>query len=328
MLKNLTHIYPPKTGGVLDFVDVCLAHQIDAVKLPLDELTASSPPLEGTCLLHYSGYGYAKRGAPLWLLKKLEADRPRIKSLGVFFHELYASGSPWGSAFWLSPIQRLIARRLSEMSDFWITNREDSALWLKQFADNKPNAVLPVFSNVGEMADDTPRKLPKIVVFGGAVLRAATYRAAGDSLFNWARAQGLVIHDIGPAMNEQAITNSLTQAGAIIHGRLEREEASSILSDASFGVVKYPIEYVAKSSVYAAYCAHGVCPILISDSYAASDGLIKGENYLAGLPDELITEAKAGHVGKTAWQWYQPHRVDSHISTQLNLLQQAIKHAD
>ena len=245
----------------------------------------------------------------------LKTERPRIKSVGIFFHELYASGPPWGSAFWLSPVQKHIARRLAELSDFWITNREGSAQWLRPFAGDKPHAVLPVFSNVGEMPAYSPVRVPKIVVFGGAALRMATYRAAGNALFVWAQAQGLEIHDMGPAISDPVILKSLQDARVVQHGRIAKEEVSSQLSDASLGILAYSVDYVAKSGVFAAYCAHGVCPLLISKHYASSDGLITGSNYLPGLPllNQKISYDKT--IGIAAWEWYQGHCVSVHVNT-------------
>jgi len=284
MSNRLIHLYPLGRGGVSDYVDVCLAHDPRSDKLPLEKQLGMHTTLTGNCLLHYSGYGYAKRGAPLWLLNKLQTDRPHIKNLGIFFHELYAYGPPWRSSFWLSPAQRHISRRLAEMSDFWITNREASALWLRRFAGDKPQAVLPVFSNVGEMPFYSPGRSPNIIVFGGAVLRQATYRATGESLFSWAHAQGITIHDIGPPIDDPATSASLRRTGVVLHGRLEPAEVSKQLSDALFGILAYPADSVAKSGVFAAYCAHGVCPILLSKRYEPGDGIIAGNHYVAGLP--------------------------------------------
>ena len=222
-------------------------------------------------------------------------------------------------------MQRFIARRLAETSDFWITNREGSAQWLRRFAGNKPHAVLPVFSNVGEMSAYSPQRAPKIVVFGSAALRVATYRAAGSALFSWATQQGLEVHDIGPAINDSQIITILRNAGVKQHGRLELHEVSKQLSDASFGLVAYPADYVAKSGVFAAYCAHGVCPILISKNYQPSDGLLSGINYLSGLPFKNIKYIDHQNIGRAAWTWYQPHKVISHINTMKSLLNKGNK---
>ena len=318
--KPITHLYAPNPGGVTDFVDVIMRQQgVLATKLAMSKNNAPVFFPEH-CLLHYSGYGFAKRGAPLWLLHKLENDRAKIKTLGIFFHELYAFGMPWNSSFWLSPVQRHIAIRLAKLSDFWITNREGSAQWLERFAGNKPHAVMPVFSNIGEMPSYSSVRAPKVVVFGGVALRRATYQAAGESLFVWANQQGFELHDIGPAINDPLLAKSLNHAGVIEHGCLNAEDVSKQLADASFGVVVYPVNYVAKSGVFAAYCAHGVCPILISKSNVEADGLVAGHHYLTGMPDAKVNSNTT--VGQKAWEWYQPHNVLSHANTLANIIEQ------
>lgn len=323
MSNRLIHIHAPNPGGVVDHVDLCVGHDSGQGKLAIEKQAAVHALLPEQCLLHYSGYGYAKRGAPLWLLHELQIDRPQIKTLGVFFHELYAFAPPSSSAFWLSPVQRYIARRLAEMSDFWLTNREASAQWLRRFAGNKPHVALPVFSNVGEMPAYMPERAPKIVVFGSAGVRISTYRAAGESLFSWAREQGFELHDIGPAIDDPVLSVSLRCAGVVQHGRLETAEVSRQLSDAMFGVLAYPVDYVAKSGVFAAYCAHGVCPVLISKRYEPTDGLVTGNHYLAGLPVGAIQHNIVQNIGSAAWDWYQPHRVMAHVNTLKRLLREA-----
>lgn len=323
MSNHLIHLYASTPGGVADYVDVCVGHDVAHGKLAIGKHITPNTPLPEKCLLHYSGYGYSKRGAPLWLLNKAQANRPRIKTLGIFFHELYAFGLPTGSAFWLSPVQRYIARRLAEMSDFWITNREGSAQWLRRFSGDKPHAVLPVFSNVGEMTAYTPERAPKIVVFGSAGLRMSTYRTMGDALFSWVREQGLELHDIGPAIDDHVLSATLREAGVVQHGRLEPAEVSKQLSDAMFGMLAYPIDYVAKSGVFAAYSAHGVCPILITKHHAPADGLIAGSNYLAELPVGNMQFGISRDIGHAAWDWYQPHRIMVNIHTMARVLREA-----
>jgi len=315
MSNYVFHLYSPVRGGITDYVDMLLENYSKSEKISIERQTDHQIFLQEQCLLHYSGYGYANRGAPLWLLNKVLTDRPRIKKLGIFFHEIYAFGPPWSSAFWLSPVQRHIARRLVEISDFWITNRESSAQWLRQFAGDKPHAVLPVFSNVGEMSAYAPQRAPKIIIFGSAALRVTTYRVAGTALFSWASQQGLEVHDIGPVINNPEISTMLQNFGVVQHGRLGLQEVSHQLADASFGVVAYPANYVAKSGVFAAYCAHGICPILISKHYAPSDGLLSGVNYVAGLPLAETKNASYQNIGSAAWTWYQPHRIMAHVNT-------------
>ncbi len=321
MKTKLVHLLSPKQGGVLDYVDVCLSQDFEASeKLTITKEQVLSIHLPEHCLLHYSGYGFTNRGAPLWLLNKVKTDRARIKNFGVFFHELYAFGPPWGSAFWLSPVQRHIARRLAEMSDFWITNSEASSSWLCKFASQKPHALLPVFSNVGEMQAYEPERIPKIVIFGGEHLRTKTYINAGVSLFEWAKNDGLIIHDIGPNITNREVSYLLQREGVIQHGRLDSESVSAYLKTAMFGVVAYQSNCAAKSGVFASYCAHGVCPVLISSNFDTADGLIASQHYIAGIPNHSILPKKSKIIGAKAWHWYQAHKVRKHISTIQSLL--------
>lgn len=310
-------------GGVQDFAHVIAARlgaEGSVGTLTATDTAILESPSRSDILLQYSGYGYARRGAPMWLLRRILAGRPGFRSLGVFFHELYAVGLPWSSAFWLSPMQRYIAQRLAESADFWLANCEVSGRWLRRFAADKPHAVLPVFSNVGEPAECHSRRHPKGVVFGGSAVRAATYRRAGESLLVWSREQGIEIHDVGPAMQDPAMIDLLRRAGVIVHGRLEPAGVGPLLADASYGIVAYETPAVAKSSVFAAYCAYGVCPILLATRYAPSDGLQAGRHYLPGIPyrsDELHAHLE---VGQRAWHWYQDHRIERHVLALKGLL--------
>ena len=309
-------LVPPGRGGVVDFAGRLHAEiGADAARLTLFAKcdTANQLMTGDSVILQFSGYGFAKRGAPLWLLRELENRRKSIKTLGIFFHELYAFGPPWTSSFWLSPIQRQIARRLAEMSDFWMTSREASAQWLRQYAGDKPHAVLPVFSTIGEPDTFIPVRLPRIIVFGSPGLRQATYQAAGDKLFAWARQAALEIHDVGAPIPDVHLADTLRQNGVIQHGRLDHRAIRSLMQNASFGLLAYPVEYVAKSSVFAAYCAHGMCPVLISKNYGQADGLKAGVHYLPGVPDVKVMTG-FDSVRLAAWEGYQLHNIGRHVA--------------
>src|SRR5438034_3528340 len=80
--------------------------------------------MSATVVLQYVGYGYEKRGCPLWLVRGLESWKRRHPGcrLLVMFHELYASGPPWRSSFWTSPVQRALVKSLALLSDHCVTN--------------------------------------------------------------------------------------------------------------------------------------------------------------------------------------------------------------
>jgi hypothetical protein len=75
-----------------------------ATSLARAEATELTTALRDTdrVLLHFSGYGYARRGLCRWLVDGLT----RWKAAGAqrrvvtMFHEVYASGPIWRSSFW------------------------------------------------------------------------------------------------------------------------------------------------------------------------------------------------------------------------------------
>ena len=319
-------VVPLQDGGVHAFGSVlCGALGSGAARLvPLRSNSQEEwqPDAADAVFLQYSGYGYAKRGAPFWLISALKSRRAEVKKIGVYFHELYATGPPWTSSFWLSPLQRYICRALAELSDFWITNRQASAQWLKERTSRRPHAVLPVFSCVGEGIRVSDARRPRIVVFGGAGLRQGAYRAVGERLLPWARRMSLEVHDVGPALEDANMRTRLRTQGVVEHGYLGDEAVSEFMLGTMFGLLAYPIGYAAKSSVLAAYCAHGLCPVVISTSHEQADGLVADGNYLPGLPFEIST-AQVQRIGRAANEWYAGHRVEVHARTLMRLAKHA-----
>jgi hypothetical protein len=321
----MIHLAVPiqRSGGVFDFatrLGEALGTTAQVVHLSRKTVRDWKIAPGDDVVLQMSGYGFQKRGAPLWLLDELRARRGEIRKLGVFFHELYAFGPLWSSSFWLSPVQRHIARQLAKLSDFWLTSREESARWLLLADPLKPHEVLPVFSNVGE--SDKAAKPPsrRVAVFGGPGLRLATYRAAGPKLFEWARSCQLEVHDVGSALPDAEMSRQLAAQGAVMHGCLNEAQVGHVMRKSDFGLLAYPVEYVAKSGVFASYCAHGACPILISDNYRQTDGLTPGVQYIAGIPADGTARDLHARIGQAAWDWYQPHQLQRHVDVLRRLL--------
>lgn len=288
----------------------------DSLGAPLFELAphTDTAGVSGDLLfLHFSGYGFQKRGVPTWLVQTLRDMRPRFNKVGIVFHELFAPyGPPWGSAFWLAGIQKRIARELLMLADFWVTNREGSARWLCQYSDTAPHKVLPVFSNVGELDafEPTPRQ-NRMVVFGSSGVRTNVYQWGNGEIFRCAARNGLEIHDIGPRIQEPALQAQMAQAEVVVRGKLPAEEVSAALAEASYGALAYPVDYVAKSGVFAAYCAHGMCPILLSRDYETHDGLVAHRHYAPGFDMLNDTAIQPTLIGREAHAWYAPHRVSA-----------------
>lgn len=217
-------------------------------------------------LLHYVNYGYQRRGCPAWLVGGVRRWRAGAagRRLVTIFHEVYASGPPWRSSFWVSPIQRRLAARLLRASDGAATSLELYGRMLARWGGPRRQVmVTPVFSTLGEpaavpaIADRRPRAL---VVFGGPGNRRRAWGEARASLAAACRALDIAeILDLGPPLSElPARLDGVPVRGL---GTLPPAAASAVLLRSYAGFLAYPAPFLPKSTVFAAYCAHGLVPV-------------------------------------------------------------------
>ena len=273
----------------------------------------------GPVLLHYVGYGYAKRGAPLWLARCVERRRPQ-RRLAVVFHELYATGRPWQSAFWLSGLQKLVARRLAQACDGALLTRSANRAWLDASGAlaGKRAQTLPISSNVGEPREvrAASARPARMVVWGSAAARAQVYGRDWPGVLGACRALGVSgLVDIGPPVTLPEGSGVSIDA----RGRLDAQALSQVLLDARFGLLAYPAAFLAKSSVFAAYAAHGMVPVVLDDSGTPDmDGLAAGESYVRlGQPAPRATD----DVARRARDWYARHDTVAHADAVLRLIE-------
>lgn len=324
-MDRILLVTPPGRGGIRDFAST-LAGAL-SVRLPegasaeiVELVREHAGPVVGNkdlVLLNYSGYGFNRRGVPLWLVREMERWQAAGARVGIFFHELFAApGPPWRSSYWLAPAQRYLARELARRCQFWLTNRESSGRWLRRAAPQEGRgAVLPTFSSIGELALAEPGPVGRrVVVFGSPPVREATYRLAEGRIFDWAEREGLVIHDVGAPLNKLASERG--RRNVLIHGHLPATKVSELLRSSEFAVLAYSPKYLAKSSIFAAYAAHGVRTIVLSDAYEAADGLHPDQHYLTDFPAGSATV----DVGSAAREWYQGHALAVHAQALLALI--------
>ena len=94
---------------------------MDSKSCPVWARRTAIHPLAQRChhvILHYVNYGYQARGVPFYLRRFARQLRGQLRGRWLTtFHEIYASGPPWKSEFWLRPFQVKIARDLIDLSD-------------------------------------------------------------------------------------------------------------------------------------------------------------------------------------------------------------------
>lgn len=209
-------------------------------------------------LLHYANYGYQARGCPAWLVEGLLRWRARPgHRLVTVFHEVYATGTPWRSSFWLSPLQRRLAEALAGASQGRVTSLDLYARMLRSGA-----TVLPIFSTVGEPVAvpafaDRPRRL---AVFGGPGMRRTVWRELTAELAAACDALGIEeIVDAGPPAGPvpERVGGIAVQQLGVLSG----PGVSANLAGSRAGFLAYPPAFLPKSTVFAAYCSHGLVPV-------------------------------------------------------------------
>ena len=85
------------------------------------------------------------------------------------FHELYASGPPWKSAFWLRPVQVGIARDMIDVSTACVVSNTPIETAIHAYDAGKKVYLVPVMSNFGE---------PELSGFDAARRNAGRFAAA------------------------------------------------------------------------------------------------------------------------------------------------------
>lgn len=291
------------------------------------ELESSSKNHEHV-ILHYVNYGYQKRGVPFGLLSSLRNLRRNSRGRFVtVFHELYASGPVWRSAFWLQPFQRHIARSIAQISDISLVSSETMldqlrALWPKVCAE-----VHPVFSNFGEpsfLSDQFSKRDPqRWVICGGTALierSLRSFRAISHRIPEFFSPHELFVLGGNDNPDTRSLLADLANVRVDYRPQIDAGDASQILSTCSFGWLDYfhrpdvPSDVILKSSAFSAMCAHGVITVFPHrGSLIAIDGdALPGPYFMDEQRIELPPANDREKIASQIYDWYQRHASSEH----------------
>lgn len=342
-LVHITPELPPAIGGVADYtailsrrlvevsngsVEPVLVHaghqptEVINVNFPVEDLSGQCSAMaladtigrladevngQAVVLLEYSGYGYATRGAPQWLGQALREACNEYLPLITFFHELYASTwKPWSSTFWLSALQKRVARSIARHSRALLTNHSSSADRLDTFVHgSSPLRIQPIFSNVGELATrpEMGDRDPLAVVFGGSSEKAALYAQTRRlrSLFEHGGIDQLV--DVGPEPDRVPDLGVSVE----IQGTQPAEAVSQVLRQARIGLAHRRLDLLTKSGVVAAYLAHGVPPVILPRTPSSASPLLSEGAHFLRLEHAATSTMDWDHLSRSGFAWYQEH---------------------
>lgn len=306
---------PPSTEGVGSHAEA-LAGALARLGIEtrfVTEVEALDDEEDAPVFLHYANYGYHPRGCPTRLVEGLarRLQRGAGRRLVTNFHEVFATGPPWRSSFWLFPVQRRLAATVARLSAALITSLELYSRRIHSVAGERPVRVVPVFSTVGEPAEVPPlaERAPRLVVFGGAGVRSRTWEWDLPALGAVCAELGIEeILDVGPPT---AVPDCAGAVPVRALGALPAEEVSACLLGARAGFLSYPPTFLPKSSIFAAYCAHGVAPVCVWNRREVKAG---------PLPPFWRTGADPAASADRAHAWYGEHALFRQASLLRTLL--------
>ncbi|MFM6910171.1 MAG: glycosyltransferase family 1 protein, partial [Dolichospermum sp.] len=99
-------------------------------------------------------------------------------------------------------------------------------------------------------------------------------------------------------------------------------KVSDILANSIAGFSDYNPDYLAKSTIFAAYCAYRLLPINAKGSVSVIDGIEAGQHYWVPNIDKNDSEDQFNWqtVADNSYNWYQNHNLLVHIHTFANQL--------
>lgn len=258
-----------------------------------------------TVIVHMSGYGYARNGAPQWLVKALAKvrEQPRDRpSVIMMFHELYAKGPILSKAFWTWLPQQVSLRGLIRNSDCLRTTRHAYSDWISRYS-TKRVVTMPVFSNFGETPNPRPltEREDRLVLLQTPNVRSAKGRDFWQAWehVDWALRPSTTVA-AGRCGNLPTKVKRL--------GILDAKELAKLLRSSRYAFLDYFDGYLAKSTILAAVAAHGMACILARPNASGADGLYHEAHYLTAEDNrQLADTARLQSVAAALWGWYQSH---------------------
>ncbi len=291
----------------------------DFSTFPMAEFCRARAPRE-TCdgiIVHYVNYGFQKRGVPLTLAGFLKQLRRECgAALLVIFHELFASGPPWRSEFWLQPLQKKIARDVACLADARLISCDSMRRQLEKLCPERSATVQPVTSTWGEPKFDDAQLRGRDphcwMVCGGTALLERSLRSflkTVSAIPDEFAPRKLSV--VGGAFNPhiRALLNTPSKFSSEYFPEVTPEAAAPMFAEAAFAWVDYfasgnvPGDVLLKSSSFSALCAHGIVPVApaVSGAIAIDGDTLPGPFTVSQIPQDR------GNVARTIFAWYHRH---------------------
>lgn len=279
-----------------------------------------------TAVVHYVPYGYHVRGVPVWINCALRRWKHAVpgRRLITVFHEVWASGPPWKSEFYLSLLQRRLVIQLHRLSDGVLTSTVLMQRMLDKIQPGK-TSLMPIPSAFPPLARLEGRRFHRagpitVIVFGQEASRFMSVQVH-EKLLRTLHAQKLLgrIVVVGKGANSadnpsadiqflrRFLSDSLIQA----YRNVTPARGAELLQQADLFLSYYPSNLACKSSALTAALAAGCVPVLPETN--SPEPLEAGRDILACDGSDLqiaaivalIQAGQLGSMGIAGWRWYE-----------------------
>ncbi len=267
-------------------------------------------------IFHYGFKGQNIRSpTALWLLKALRLTaRLRRLKLVVMFHELTLTLKLKGITFFhppfFHPFHFFAARGIARTADAVLTDsaRFQAILskWLK-----RPVTCIPDFSTIGEPEQVPPlvERDRRMIVFGKPYSRERVYKKFLKELLSSCQILRIEeIYDIGESLKLNL--PEFSGVHVVEMGEQPPEVISQLMLSSLAGFFDYSLwpGDLGKSTVFAAFCAHGLIPVSSQYNPSEATGLEINKHYV--VPDEQLKNMNLRQlqsIADNARQWYGTH---------------------
>jgi len=298
-------------------------HHFDVIPPAIDSLHESIPKGVNSIILHINNASYLALNNKLAsqdFVYQLETalDRHSIELITVF-HEIPTQKI--SSFFAINRRHQKLTKQLADLSRSIVTNNR---FYERHLIENTSTQIYCVnsFSRVGELQSNNLLGASRcnLVIVGG-IERANIYKKKSFLQQTMEHLKLNQIIDIGLPLKSNINTKGLN----IRHmGQLLKSEISDQLTMSKVGILDYS-RYpgcLGKSSVFNAFKAHGVAPLLLKDTDSkAGDTLTAGTNYYTPKQmDSLKSDRSIAKMAHANYSHYHTHDHAKWVRLMRNLI--------
>jgi hypothetical protein len=244
----------------------------------MDAFSVLSSLINPDCLGVLLHYNFRHYDVPDWLLRVLQnLKRTRDFKLIILVHEFNATYTRKGIIF---PAFRflLTSYQIFRLADSIVTTTSRIKNIVSRLTGKTEVICLPNFSTMGEPQSILPLKErpPYLIVFGSKYSRPLVYTKFSKNLLKACRALGIErIFDVGDPCDLSATEGQFKGIEIIPMGFQPHQVVSELMLTSRGGFLDYSRfpKDLGKSTIFAAYAAHGLVTVLTDYNPSEADGV-------------------------------------------------------